>query len=189
MVYLISRYSHWEVWPWSTCRDGIQSQHLGPLVTYTPHGRKSARCILKVATLCICLELPQFWFPQVILLPQSCLEKSLLLQVSSQKMPLMLPKFAAFCCRRGTFSGPHLVPWTLTLCSFSDCYEVLLRLFHEFEPLHLFCMELQNQPRELLEDRPHSLPSIIPVLPHQVFLPFILCHLPSPILIPIQVMQ
>lgn len=50
------------------------------------------------ATPCgICLELPHFLrFPGVLLLPQGCLEKSLLLQLPSQEVALDALKGAAF---------------------------------------------------------------------------------------------
>lgn len=84
-------------------------------------------------------------------------------------------------------SGPHLVPWALTLCSCSDCHKVSLRQSHELVPLHLFLMGVPNPSEELLGGGPHSLASILPVLSHHAFSPFVPCYLPSPS--PTQVMK
>lgn len=99
----------------------------------------------------------------------------------------MLPKVRPLRYGRRTCSGPHLVPWALTLCSCSDCHKVSLRQSHELVPLHLFLMGVPNPSEELLGGGPHSLASILPVLSHHAFPPFVPCYLPSPS--PTQVMK
>lgn len=96
--------------------DGIQSQQLGPLVTYIPRGRKSAVCVLMAATPCeICLELPHSLVSQ-----ESCCCPRVVwrnLHCCSYlhwRWPWMLPKVQPLWYGR-TCSGPHLVPWALTL--------------------------------------------------------------------------